>query len=255
MRSFLLLSFYFYCAAFFLCYSSICYAQSSQHSKVIIIDTLINYKCNWCPMEVRACLDTNNDEHLTDAYLEPTIIYNEKTIGVIYKLDSAYQTDYDREPQKVQSFDIRFDGRYGYGRFINLWEYATDTIRISKWTVYNNDIPDTAYRSIIYQDMLNDSALSESRLVMDTVLRDKEPKGKKIEPPAVTINGKVYKLKLIRQTGLDHMTFNGGKPRKKYLAYQKLWNKPGSKKKYRYTRFKGEKTMKVPYFDCRIVLQ
>jgi hypothetical protein len=226
-----------------------CKGQAIPRSKIILIDTLLGQDKYWMPFSILACLDTNETSHLRDTIIEAYIEKKGKVMSVVFTLYRFYQTEFYNAPKEVQLLDLPFDGNDGVVSIKDIWNIKADTIRISKWTIYNNGLPDTAFRGTLYQDMINDS-VQNSNHVVDTTRYVNRGRFN-IHKATVNINGVIYTIRPIKHVRELRRHSHGYLHRKAYYRYRKSTN---SKKKYRYIRFNRREIIHHPYFNAQFYL-
>jgi hypothetical protein len=225
------------------------YSQTPKYTTVII-DTLVGIDTRYDDFDLRICLDTTALMHVRDTFINPTILKNKKNIGAIFLIKEKYVGQFYDEEQSVQSIDFPFDKGSSYVSIRRFGDTQEDTIRINKWKIYPNDITDTLYKVITYKNMINDSVVKEYSKC-DTQLTRKKEKNLSTEDLSVVINGKAYRIDLIKSSTKVNGTFNGAFPLKRFRKYQ---NHSATKREYRYTRFYGEYIKYEGYYKASIYL-
>ena len=163
---------------------------------------------------------------------------------------------FDAHPKVVARFPkkghccLLLDNKGGLFRFGPLQNFASDTLRLAKWTVYKNGLPDTTSGVKIIQPMIIDSVIQDQVVTKPFVSVKTNKGGQAPEYLNLSINGsKIQTRVTIESKGL-YKTFSGCEPRRVCEDYMKHAEK--SNRVFRYRLLDGESTTNFRVFSSSL---
>lgn len=205
--------------------------KCSAQSRIIIIDTLVGYHQN---IEDSRGFSEHCTSDNSDLQTHTRIVENEHFSSAVISTTG-------------ESLCIALDNKGGMATINNIQKLSSDTIRISKWTIYDNGLTDTIIGSKAFYKTVNDEMAEEPYKIVP-IHRYKKMKGiTSLHSITVKINNKNYTIPVTIEDETLYTSFNGVKPSK---AYRQFTSKPKKNRKYRYEKFNGNITTHRKKFNA-----
>ncbi len=204
-------------------------------SKVLIIDTLVNLK----PTEfsdyqlVQLCLN-HPEDYLSIDSIQQNIHFKRVPNVIVSDI-------------KVDNICLPLDNKGGTIQFKNLSKCHCDTIRIAKWTIYDNGITDTISGAKYIYQVYNDSTVDIPHRVNPFYRRIKHKGIKELNEIHISLNNVQYTLPVNLYVSKHYASGHGHFPRRKYERAMKNKN-PDKIYKHKYFYYTHHK--KVPIYNA-----
>ena len=195
---------------------------ANDNGIVLIIDTFVksgmdvDYSLVISDTDVNAYQNEINVDYIYKSYNAPKIVVTNITTNQIA---------------------ILIDNKGGYFFFTNLHSLNKDTLRINKWELVKNNLPDTTTGAIQYFHKINDS-LSKAPYKTKDIYRisNKRRKVCLLKNIEVVINGQKKQVQLTTTTSSYISSFHSYKP---HRVYNKYLNNNDTNKVYKYKLLSG----------------